>query len=90
MYLGTCKKRNGTYTLEFSKSPKKSWTQWLELSEVESAYLAELKTAIKDAELAPNMPEKLSLLAKVNEIKTRIDMDKTISMSFAQAATDLF
>lgn len=90
MYLGTGKKRNGTYTLEFSKSPKKTWTQWLELSEVESVYLSELRRAIKDAELAPNMPAKLSLLAKVNEIKTRIDSDNALSMSFRQAAIDLF
>ena len=90
MYLGTGKKRNGTYILEFSKSPKKNWTQWLELSEVESVYLSDLKRAIKDAELAPNMPTKLSLLAKVNDIKTRIDSDKTLSLSFRQAAVDLF
>lgn len=90
MYLGTGKKRNGTYNLEFSKSPKKSWIQWLELSENEAAYLGELKSAIKDADVAPNLPTKLSLLAKVNQIKTRIDSDNSLSLSFRQAATDLF
>lgn len=90
MFLGTSKKRNGTYSLQFSNSPKKTWTQWLELSELESTYLSELKIAIKEAELAPNMPAKLNLLAKVNEIKTRIDSDNVLSMSFRQAATDLF
>jgi len=90
MFLGTGKKRNGCYALEFSKSPKKTWIQWFELSELESAYLSELKIAIKEAEVAPNMPAKLNLLAKVNQVKTRIDNDNVLSMSFRQAATDLF
>ena len=90
MYLGTSKKRNGTYSLQFGKSPKKTWTQWFELSEIESIYFFELTRAIKEAESAPDMPAKLNLLAKVNEIKTRIDSDNVLSMSFRQAATDLF
>lgn len=68
--IGSGRKKNGAYYPELSKKVKKSWVEWVELSEAESADMQILVDAGKIAiESKGNLPRHLDALAYVNRVK---------------------
>lgn len=87
-YLGTGRKRNGSYSAEIASRPLKSWTQYLTLNVQESKYVMKIKELKKQAEQAGNLPEKLSILKEVSEVREMASQDPYIGDLFATAVRE--
>jgi hypothetical protein len=89
MYLGHARKRNGTYNVQFSTKVKSTWSIYIKLSDVETQYYEEITAKIKQASEAGNLPDELSLLAELNDIKRRVD-ESHMSSAIKDALIDLY